>query len=129
MTCDKYIETYLGDLNAEQLANIYEELGGSEESAEKFLCPDTGNILLSGLTPFGGYQFVFAVYLSDEIVEEAMVDTEAVKEKIDKSSSLASVAYITQYFDSETSMERGYNDYLITRWMQKALRFSPNRLN
>ena len=69
------------------------------------------------------------MYLSDELVDEAMVDVEAAKEKINSSSSLVSVAYITQYFDSETSMKRGYNDYLIIRWMQSALRLSANRLN
>ena len=36
---------------------------------------------------------------------------------------MVSAAYITQYFDSETSMDLGYNDYLLNRWMQNGLQY------
>ena len=45
ITCDKYIEKYLGDLNSEQRDSIDNQLGGFTSD---FICPDTDMIVLEG---------------------------------------------------------------------------------
>ena len=127
ITCNNYIQKYLGDLNEEQKRSIYEELGG-EEYSQNYLCPDTDSILLTRTHISEGEQLYIRVSLSDELAAQALEDYEAVGQIIKDSESLLSLFYITQYFDPETSMESGYNNYIVVRWMQNGLRFSKERL-
>ena len=69
------------------------------------------------------------VSLADKLAEEALINEDSVKSKVSKSHSVVSIAYITQYFDPETSMKQGYNDYITTRWMQSGLSYSSLRIN
>ena len=45
ITCDKYMEKYLGDLNSDQKHSIVYQLGGDEQTAN-YICPDTDMIVL-----------------------------------------------------------------------------------
>ena len=69
------------------------------------------------------------IKLSEELMAEAETDPDSVKEKISESKSFLSIAYITQYFDPESSIKLGYNNYNNARWIQTGLFYGDAREN
>ena len=61
------------------------------------------------------------IYLSEEL--KAMTDDE-IKATVDESFSFMYSAYLTQFFDPETSMDNGNYNYIIPRWIQGSLIYS-----
>ena len=90
------------------------------------MCPDTDTIVLQGMGFTHGSEFITEIFLSEEL--KALNETE-IATKVAESYSFVSSAYLTQYFDPETSMNDGYYKYIIPRWIQGGISYSDYGVN
>lgn len=70
--------------------------------------------------------FILEVLLSEDLKDKT---EEEISTTIDSSHSFFSSAYMTKYFNPTRSMDVGYSDYNIPRWIQRQMNYTELRYN